>query len=167
MLYEVITVLYDWQGFMAPVNNLPTVNTAKAGQTIPVKWQIPTPDGGYIRDTGIVSAIQVAPTACDAEGTVYEDAIDADATGGIGLRYDIASEQFVYNWETVITSYSIHYTKLYEGRYSSDCGPRASDSSYRCWTKGPAWHVITSYSIHYTKLYEAQTGKKHSTSAVL
>ena len=50
--------------------------------------------------------------------------------------------------QDVITSYSIHYTKLYEKKL-----PFASvwiftiNRQNRC--------VITSYSIHYTKLYEA------------
>ena len=62
----------------------------------------------------------------------------------------------------VITSYSIHYTKLYEvpkNSKSSPCGmtrnsfiPRrkASISGIR----NENVFVITSYSIHYTKLYE-------------
>ena len=41
---------------------------------------------------------------------------------------------------TVITSYSIHYTKLYDS--FNPLFPRALS-------------VITSYSIHYTKLYDA------------
>ena len=50
---------------------------------------------------------------------------------------------------TVITSYSIHYTKLYEvtstpALLRKSSGVTASTSS----------NVITSYSIHYTKLYE-------------
>ena len=65
---------------------------------------------------------------------------------------------------SVITSYSIHYTKLYE-----HCGRKTAKSyaqgyCYPCFRKLPQCdscivspekcHVITSYSIHYTKLYE-------------
>ena len=49
--------------------------------------------------------------------------------------------------KTVITSYSIHYTKLYDGgagiAHQALRGAAGRDS------------VITSYSIHYTKLYES------------
>ena len=50
----------------------------------------------------------------------------------------------------VITSYSIHYTKLYDtvSRFSFQEGMRsARPISRNC-------SVITSYSIHYTKLYD-------------
>ena len=47
----------------------------------------------------------------------------------------------------VITSYSIHYTKLYDGHGWRSC------RSY-CGQGGSCCRVITSYSIHYTKLYD-------------
>src|SRR5262249_12386450 len=37
-------VVYNWSGFFQPVDNLPTVNSAKAGQAIPVKFSL---DGNY------------------------------------------------------------------------------------------------------------------------
>ena len=69
----------------------------------------------------------------------------------------------------VITSYSIHYTKLYDKRRSVSwyALPGKSPSAWS-WSASPCssapgtWppsappdtSVITSYSIHYTKLYE-------------
>ena len=67
----------------------------------------------------------------------------------------------------VITSYSIHYTKLYEGALG--LGGRAVDlvAQHHVGEDGPLAQqevvgapvedvgVITSYSIHYTKLYDA------------
>ena len=52
-------------------------------------------------------------------------------------------EQARQAFEFVITSYSIHYTKLYERHMRPDV-----DASARIRP------VITSYSIHYTKLYD-------------
>ena len=65
--------------------------------------------------------------------TVYEDTTSVGAVAGIGM-------------ESVITSYSIHYTKLYE---ALDGVAEATGDLIEV-----GWGVITSYSIHYTKLYE-------------
>ena len=46
----------------------------------------------------------------------------------------------------VITSYSIHYTKLYDRTLAATVGGLVRE--------GDTLAVITSYSIHYTKLYE-------------
>ena len=60
----------------------------------------------------------------------------------------------------VITSYSIHYTKLYDYGYAIHCCPFRGVIGLSCsflipfLLKGRAHDVITSYSIHYTKLYE-------------
>ena len=53
-------------------------------------------------------------------------------------------------YTTVITSYSIHYTKLYD-RFG-DVVKALRDGFVLDGTRFD--HVITSYSIHYTKLYE-------------
>lgn len=99
-LFELYPAGYDWQGFFAPVDNLPTVNTVKGGQTVPIKWRIPTADGGYIRDTAIVTRLEIAEVNCAAEGTEYENAIEAETTGSSGLHYELTDEQFIYNWKT-------------------------------------------------------------------
>ena len=52
----------------------------------------------------------------------------------------------------VITSYSIHYTKLYEVRKRKI---RKEDID-KAVEQVLAFNVITSYSIHYTKLYEVR-----------
>ena len=65
----------------------------------------------------------------------------------------------------VITSYSIHYTKLYEARSIAAAAGKAGSAASTCPPlMGPAAPPsrrggssgcrITSYSIHYTKLYE-------------
>ena len=53
--------------------------------------------------------------------------------------------------DIVITSYSIHYTKLYEGK---GIGLRLGVKTSGCSGMAYVLDVITSYSIHYTKLYE-------------
>ena len=76
----------------------------------------------------------------------------------------------------VITSYSIHYTKLYDrkvlesamgdlakitGQKPVQCKARISVASFK--VRDGVAIVITSYSIHYTKLYES--GPARGTSA--
>ena len=83
----------------------------------------------------------------------------------------------------VITSYSIHYTKLYDVEISNDRlhNPRGEQTppvwtsfydnrdTNPCfaWAAVRLWSycshlVITSYSIHYTKLYEDYRGDDHA-----
>ena len=86
-------------------------------------------------------------------------------------------------WPRVITSYSIHYTKLYEFSLGEPDGektervtelawaltraglkvPVRSDIRTEIWVKllGNMTFVITSYSIHYTKLYESSGSEAH------
>ena len=55
--------------------------------------------------------------------------------------------------EVVITSYSIHYTKLYENTFHQQMGKKDLLIKF----KYAVNVVITSYSIHYTKLYDVKT----------
>ena len=62
---------------------------------------------------------------------------------------------------TVITSYSIHYTKLYDNSAYFFPEALACRALYKLWVEYPiddhpcqSISVITSYSIHYTKLYD-------------
>ena len=59
--------------------------------------------------------------------------------------------------ENVITSYSIHYTKLYDFRSVFQCLHVFVEllTAMR-WRATANRYVITSYSIHYTKLYEVK-----------
>ena len=59
----------------------------------------------------------------------------------------------------VITSYRIHYTKLYDGPGDADLEQiRRGDATVIDTLVKGALGVITSYSIHYTKLYECGEG---------
>jgi hypothetical protein len=91
---------FAFRGFLSPVDVPPTVNVAKAGQTIPVKWQIPDGHGSYIRNLSIVTATQSRQVSCANFVDAYADAVEAYSTGGSSLRYDTASEQYIFNWQT-------------------------------------------------------------------
>jgi hypothetical protein len=86
-------------GFLAPVDNLPVVNDAHAGRTYPIKWQLTDASGAYVSDLGTFVSLTTSAIPCDSSpGAVLEE--EAVATGGTTLRYDAASNQFIYNWKT-------------------------------------------------------------------
>ena len=68
-----------------------------------------------------------------------------------GLQKSTADELNGIVAQSVITSYSIHYTKLYEFQYSFTSDYYKNRMRIFLGDNEP---VITSYSIHYTKLYD-------------
>jgi hypothetical protein len=90
------TGTYNFTGFFQPVDNLPTVNTAKAGSAIPVKFSLGGYQGLDIFATGFPASQQIlcntsAPTD-QIEQTV--------AAGSSSLSYDATSDQYNYVWKT-------------------------------------------------------------------
>lgn len=92
----VYSVIYDFTGFFRPIDNLPTLNSVKAGQAIPVKFSLNGDQGLGILATGFptskTSTCQVA-----AAEDVIEETVTA---GGSSLSYDAVSDQYVYVWKT-------------------------------------------------------------------
>ncbi|HEX2035884.1 MAG TPA: PxKF domain-containing protein [Chloroflexota bacterium] len=91
---------YGFGGFLAPVGGPPTVNTGKAGRTYPVRWQLRDADGAYVSATSAVSGLTYQSTGCGAFGGGPTDPLEAEDAGASGLRYDSATNQFVYAWQT-------------------------------------------------------------------
>jgi hypothetical protein len=77
---------YQFVGFFSPLENPPVVNTAKAGRTIPVKWQIIDEGGSYISDLAAVTGISYQETTCG--GTLENAVYETDTSGSSGLRYE-------------------------------------------------------------------------------
>lgn len=85
-------------GFYSPVDLNNVVNVAKAGSTVPLKFEIFS-GTTELTDTTAIDAFTVArSTACNGS---YggEDAIEQYSTGGTSLRYDTTGGQFVQNWK--------------------------------------------------------------------
>jgi hypothetical protein len=91
---------YNFSGFFQPVDNAPTINVAKAGSAIPVKFSLGGNQGldifqpGYPRVT-TVSCNTGAPT----------DTIETTVTAGSSsLQYDSTANQYSYVWKTASNS---------------------------------------------------------------
>ena len=90
-------VQYPFKGFFAPVDNEPTLNVAKAGSAIPVKFSLTGNQGLDIFFDATYPKSQTI--ACDASAPA--DGIESTVTAGSSsLSYDAGSDQYVYVWKT-------------------------------------------------------------------
>lgn len=104
-------VVFAWAGFFQPVDSVGW-NSAKAGSSIPVKFDLGGNQGPDIFSTGYPVARQ---TACPGS-SVLVDPIEeyAGTAGSSALTYDTAAHRYVYVWKT---------QKTYAGRcFAFDLG---------------------------------------------
>jgi uncharacterized protein len=87
---------YNFTGFFQPIDNLPTVNSVKAGQAIPVKFSLSGFQGLDIFAAGYPTSQQIT---C-ASGTPLDDIEQTDGAGASGLSYDPIADQYHYVWKT-------------------------------------------------------------------
>ena len=90
-----VAVLYPWSGFFSPVDNSGTLNTAKAGVGIPVRFSL----GGNQPAPVLASGYpQVLSVSCPSWPTdAIEETVSASSSK---LTYDAATGQYVYTWKT-------------------------------------------------------------------
>jgi hypothetical protein len=93
------SVLYDFVGLLAPISNLPTINKANAGRTIPVKWQLKDASAAFVSNLGSLVSLLSAPIACDAAPTTIVQE-ELTSPGSTVFRFDVTTNQFIFNWQT-------------------------------------------------------------------
>jgi hypothetical protein len=89
-------VVYAWTGFFQPVDNQPSLNAARAGSAIPVKFSLGGDQGLAIFASGYPKSEQIA---CSSAAEV--DGIESTvAAGSSGLAYDPLTDRYSYAWKT-------------------------------------------------------------------
>jgi hypothetical protein len=91
-----VQVTYNFAGFFQPIDNLPTLNSAKAGQAIPVKFSLGGNKGLNIFAAGYPFSQRIT---CDTSAPL-DDIEQTDTPGSSGLSYDPGSDQYHYVWKT-------------------------------------------------------------------
>ncbi len=91
------TVNYTFDGFYAPVDKLPIVNSAKAGQAIPTKWRLTDLNGTGVSDPS--SFVGLTSVPCSVSGSEPVDEMTEYAAGSSGLQY-LGNGNWQYNWKT-------------------------------------------------------------------
>jgi hypothetical protein len=87
---------YTFSGFFQPVDNLPTLNSVKAGSAVPVKFSL---GGNFGLAIFAADYPKSQPIPCDS--TALVDGIEETVTAGSsGLAYDPTSQRYTYVWET-------------------------------------------------------------------
>jgi hypothetical protein len=94
---ENFSTLFEFTGFIAPVNNPPVVNVMKAGRSVPVKFSLNGNQGLEIFALGYPRSRKVT---CDvsAPGDVVEETV---SSGNSALTYDAENDQYLYPWNTL------------------------------------------------------------------
>jgi hypothetical protein len=91
---------FTFGGFLSPVDNPETVNIGKTGRTYPIKWQLKDGDGLFVGDLAAITSITYTSHSCIAFTGDPTSALEISSTGATNLRYDSATNQFIYNWKT-------------------------------------------------------------------
>ena len=88
--------VWTFTGFLQPVDNGGVLNTVRAGQSVPVKFQL-----GGDRGLDILAAGSPTSATIPCAGGVPIDPIEETATAGAsGLNYSATTQTYTYVWKT-------------------------------------------------------------------
>jgi hypothetical protein len=90
-------VAYGFSGFLAPVEDPPAVNQARAGRTIPVAWRLTDAGGAPIADASSFVGLTATAATCGA-GTGPGGTTEI-SSGRSGLQY-LGDGAWQFNWKT-------------------------------------------------------------------
>ncbi len=93
-----VTATYTFCGFFSRVDNPPVINTAKAGQSIPVKWHL-TLNSAPVSDPSSFVSLTSYSVNC---GTLIGNplsAVEEYAAGSSGLQ-SLGNGNWQFNWKT-------------------------------------------------------------------
>ena len=103
------SVVYDFSGFLAPADAMPTKNTVKAGRAVPIKFKLAGDQGmdifAPVSSTGVsalASSTTKAPVSWNSTCTsAPNDTVEITLTAGSSsLQYDAATQTYTYIWKT-------------------------------------------------------------------
>ena len=92
------SVRYGFSGFLNPVASLPSINSANAGRTVPIRYTLRDANGSLIEALASFTSLTSAPIACGSSAPAAE-AEEIDAAGNAAIRFDV--DKFVFNWKTM------------------------------------------------------------------
>jgi len=101
------TVGFRFLGFFSPVSNPPTINVIKAGQAVPIKWQVLNGNGVGI--SGLTLAANGGTVRLSASNSTVckyatlDNSITVSAAGSSGLQ-DLGGGNYQFNWKTSLPS---------------------------------------------------------------
>lgn len=91
--------LYNFEGFFAPVDNPPIVNTVKAGSAVPVKWRLTSAGAAPVSDPNSFVGLFSYQVSCGTTDGL-EAPVETVAPGGSGLQY-LDNGNWQINWKTL------------------------------------------------------------------
>jgi len=91
---------YNFSGFDRPVDAPPAVNTGRAGQAFPLKWQLTDQAGEVVSSLDAISSITYQTADCAHPDVATSLPMTATPKGRSGLRYDNKKGEFKFEWES-------------------------------------------------------------------
>ena len=91
-----VVVIWNFTGFLQPIDTLPVRNRANSGSAIPVKFRLGGNQGLDILSAGYPRVFAVNCGVSAPEDTIEE----TDATSSSGLQYDAGSDTYSFVWKT-------------------------------------------------------------------
>ena len=89
--------LFNFEGFLAPANEPPTLNLVTRGSLVPIRWRLPDGNGGYVTNTASFTSATVGSLTCGSATVVP---LNDTASGPAGISFDAGTNTFTYNWQT-------------------------------------------------------------------